>query len=224
MTFFGMALLTAIGTLVLAAFAIVTAWYARKAFREQSREVAAIEQQVKDEQEVTRQQAELLRVQTGQLEVLRAQLDDQRSASAKQAEVLELQAAELRESLDERKRDARERRSAQAARVFIEEMRHPYISNPAVITGGTAYVKATIKNSSPDPVYGGELRWHLGSAPYGDPNPEPLGVIMPGTEVAKTRSFPRDANLDVCGAVLTFRDAAGTKWLRRPDGGLGEQP
>jgi hypothetical protein len=33
MTFFGAALITAIGTVVLAVFAIVTAWYARKAFR-----------------------------------------------------------------------------------------------------------------------------------------------------------------------------------------------
>ena len=32
---FGLALLTAIGTVVLAVFAVVTAWYARKAFREQ---------------------------------------------------------------------------------------------------------------------------------------------------------------------------------------------
>jgi hypothetical protein len=32
MTFFGMALLTAAGTIVLAAFVIVTAWYARRAF------------------------------------------------------------------------------------------------------------------------------------------------------------------------------------------------
>ena len=65
MTFFGAALITAIATVVLAVFAVVTAWYARKAFREQSREVAAIEQQVNDEQEVTRQQAELLKVQIG---------------------------------------------------------------------------------------------------------------------------------------------------------------
>jgi hypothetical protein len=49
MTFFGMALLTAVGTLVLAAFAIVTAWYARSAFLKQSQEVAAIERQVADE-------------------------------------------------------------------------------------------------------------------------------------------------------------------------------
>jgi hypothetical protein len=110
MTFFGMALITAVAIALLAVFAIITAWYARKAFREQSREVTAIEQQVKDEQKLTRQQAELFKVQTGQLEVLRAQLDDQRKASAAQAEVLELQAADLRESLEQRKREALERR------------------------------------------------------------------------------------------------------------------
>ena len=26
-----------------------------------------------------------------------------------------------------------------------------------------------------------------------------------------------------CGAILRFRDAAGNKWIRRPDGGLVEQ-
>lgn len=39
MTFFGMALITATATAVLAMFAIVTAWYAHKAFRKQSQEV-----------------------------------------------------------------------------------------------------------------------------------------------------------------------------------------
>jgi polysaccharide deacetylase 2 family uncharacterized protein YibQ len=62
MTFFGMALLTAAGTIVLAAFAIVTAWYARQAFLKQSQEVRAIERQVSDGQELARQQAELLKV------------------------------------------------------------------------------------------------------------------------------------------------------------------
>jgi ABC-type protease/lipase transport system fused ATPase/permease subunit len=95
MTFFGMALLTAIGTVVLAAFAVVTAVYARKAFREQSREVAAIEQQVMDEQEITRQQAELLKVQTGQLELQRQQLEDQRAASAKAGKLAGLSACQV---------------------------------------------------------------------------------------------------------------------------------
>jgi hypothetical protein len=76
MTFFGMALLMAIGTLVLAMFAVVTAWYARKAFREQSREVAAIEQQVKDGRELAERQADLLKVQSGQLELQQRQFDE----------------------------------------------------------------------------------------------------------------------------------------------------
>jgi hypothetical protein len=54
MTFFGIEILTTVGTVVLAVLAVVTAWYARKAFREQSKEVAAIEHQVRDEQELTR--------------------------------------------------------------------------------------------------------------------------------------------------------------------------
>jgi hypothetical protein len=39
--------LTAVATAVLAAFAIVTAWYARRAFREQSKEVLLIQKQLK---------------------------------------------------------------------------------------------------------------------------------------------------------------------------------
>jgi hypothetical protein len=98
---------TAIATVGLLTGAIVTAIYAIKAFREQSREVAAIEQQVKDEQKVTRQQAELLKIQTGQLEVLRAQLAEDRKIN-------QLQAEDLRESLTERRRlrQAAERQQA----------------------------------------------------------------------------------------------------------------
>ena len=76
MTFFGMALLTAIGTVVLAVFAVVTAWYARKAFREQFKEVRAIEQQVEDGRKVAKQQADLLKVQSDQLELQQRQFDE----------------------------------------------------------------------------------------------------------------------------------------------------
>ena len=63
--------ITAIATAVLAVFAIVTALYARQAFRKQSQKVSAIERQVKDQQELARQQAELLKIQSGQLELQR---------------------------------------------------------------------------------------------------------------------------------------------------------
>jgi hypothetical protein len=222
-TFFGIALLTAIATVVLAVFAVVTAWYARKAFREQSREVAAIEQQVNDEQEVTRQQGELLKIQSGQLELQRQQLDDQRKASAAQADVLKLQAEELRESLDERKREAERRRRAQAAMVFLAQT----LSSVQKGLGdpGPASISATavVVNSSDQPVYDAELLWRRGSANWGQPNPEPLGAILPGGQPHRSREFPPDTNMNVSGAILRFTDAAGVRWIRRPDGYLGEQ-
>jgi len=90
--------IAAIATAVLAVFAIITAWYARRAFLKQSQEV--------------RDQAEMLRIQA-------EQFAEQRKINERQTEVLALQAADLRESLEERKRDALERRRAQASQVFI---------------------------------------------------------------------------------------------------------
>ena len=46
---------------------------------------------------------------------------------------------------------------------------------------------------------------------------------MPSNQMASDREFPDDSNMDVCGAILMFRDAAGVKWIRRRDGGLVEQ-
>jgi hypothetical protein len=231
MTFFGMALLTAIGTVVLAAFAVVTAVYARKAFREQSREVAAIEQQVKDEQEVTRQQAELLKVQTGQLEVLRAQLEDQRKASVAQAEVLGLQATELRESLEERRREAEDRHRAQASGVtaWFALDRNP-VSN-------SAFWRALIRNASTDPVFDVRVffhrlqretggKWVLTDA--GGPPPDQTAPVLPPAAErrvdvpANVRAmFGDDPVTDLsCVVSIEFTDAAGNRWERDPRGAL----
>jgi hypothetical protein len=230
-TFFGMAVLAAAATAVLAVFAIVTAWYARRAFLKQSQEVAAIETQVADGQQLTRQQGELIQVQTGQLDALRGQLEEQRKASGAQAEVLELQAAELRESLAERTRQAEQMRRAQAARVFLTE--EPFASgadrrNAAFreslgVSTPPFSVTVTAHNTSDQPIYDAELYWHRGSADHGDPNPEPVGTLLPGATHTSTRVFPPETNLEVSGAVLRFRDASGTKWTRRADGYLEEQ-
>jgi hypothetical protein len=228
-TFLGMALITAVATVVLAAFAIVAARYARNAFREQSREVAAIEQQVKDGQAVTRQQAELLKVQFEQLDLQRRQLEDQQATNAEQAKVLRLQAVELQESLDERKRQAERKHSYQARLVFLTLERfggRRSGQGAGQIRGiGTKppSVSAAAHNTSDQPIYGAAFRWHLGSAGHGDPNPEPIGTILPGDTHTSTRDFPPGTNLEASGAVLSFRDAAGARWMRRPDGGLTEQ-
>ena len=159
--------ITAIATAVLAVFAIVTAFFARQAFRKQSQEVRAIERQVKDQHELTRQQAELLKVQSGQLELQRQQLDDQRKASTDQAKVLKLQADELRESLAARQRAAEEQRKAQASKVFIVEAEG--LSRPPSGPPAIPFVVARAVNSSDQPVYDAEFYWRRGSASHGEP-------------------------------------------------------
>jgi hypothetical protein len=209
--------LTAVFTAILGVGAIVTAILAYAAFRKQSREVRAIERQVTDGQELARQQAELLKVQTGQLEVLREQLQDQRKAFAAQTEIVKLQATDLRDSLEERAQEARRRLRAQAQLVFLTEDRYP---------GGKAdpsappSVTVTIVNSSNQPIYDADLYWRVGDELYGEPNPEHLGIILPGQSTAKTRKFPSDADLSTCSTELRFNDADGIRFQRRSDGYL----
>lgn len=200
---------TAVATIVLAAFAVVTAVFAFLAFRAQAEQVGTLKEQSTDEKALIGQQAELLQVQSGQLEVQHQQLDDQRTINARQAEVMELQAQELRESLDERKREAEARRAAQASQVFIwVELAD---TEPPVL-------EAHVVNSSHQAVYDPEVRWYRGTASDGRPNL--LHTIMPGAEATARHKFPLDSNMAVIGGVVRFRDAAGVTWRRRTDGAL----
>lgn len=115
--------LTALATAVLAVGAIITAIFAVLALRKQSQEVSAIEKQVVDQQELTRQQAILLRVQSEQLDIQRQQFEDQRVANARQAEIFELQTTELRDSMVARAIEEEQQRRVRASRVFIREDR-----------------------------------------------------------------------------------------------------
>jgi|ERR1700722_3438738 len=229
MTFFGMALLTAAGTFILAAFAIVTAWYARKAFLKQSQEVRAIESQVADGQQLTRQQGELIKIQTGQLEALRGQLEEQRKASDAQAEVLELQASELRESLEERKCSAEKERRGQAALVTA------WFASFPVPTRGPAfsYWGAAVRNASDLPVFDVRVSFYFIEEPVAGMEwtpvlrgsaPKAIQVLPPQDE--RSVYIPDDiARQDECSdqvyAVgITFADAAGNNWERDPRGAL----
>ena len=87
--------MTALATVALAIFAVLTSIVAGLAFRKQSQEVA----------------------------LLRVQLKDQEKLSESQAEVLTLQAKELAESLEERKLNREQQHRAQATLVFIWEDR-----------------------------------------------------------------------------------------------------
>jgi hypothetical protein len=104
-------------------------------------------------------------------------------------------------------RDIAERHRDQAARVFtvVEDARpryaHPYA-----------------KNGSDFPVYDAQF-WQ--ADPGGLSDPHDAGMIPPDGHAAESRDV---SYLDaLANTVLTFRDAAGARWIRMPDGTLKEQ-
>jgi hypothetical protein len=193
--------IAAIATVALATGAIVTAVFAILAFRKQSAE----------------------------LTILNSQASDQRETNRKLAASADLQAEELRQSLEERKRETERQHRAQAEQVYVTLAKSPGTSaapDNSVVQGRMArppVVAATVHNYSQQIIRDVQLRWHTGSASHGEPNPELLGELIPATEAVRKRTFPPDCDLERCGAVILFRDAAGTTWLRRPDGDLQEQ-
>lgn len=193
--------LTAVATAVLAAFAIITAWYARKAFRKQSQEVAAIERQVADEQELTRQQADLLKVQSEQLELQRRQFE----------------------------RDQDERRRSQAGKVFVwTERGYDERFPDAAASGDHDTLTLYVTNTSQQPVYDLAISWLLGDAPWETGGKDVESVLMPGSQWGVTRHLPPFLPLTAGGrrysGTARFRDASGVRWLMTPDGQLAEEP
>jgi hypothetical protein len=189
--------LTAVFTAILGVGAIVTAVLAYMAFRKQSREVTAIEQQVSDQKEVTARQTALLQVQSDQLQLQRRQFE----------------------------REQAERRRVQATGVyFVISLREaPTTSAERADTITPGLLTVRIENTTRQPIYGLVIHWRKGAAPWDQP--DAVGTLRPQAFVSRTRSFP-DTTLDpsLHGATIRFRDAAGVDWLMEPDGQLTEEP
>jgi hypothetical protein len=181
--------ITAIATAVLAFFAIVTAFYARRAFLKQSQEV---------------------RDQTSMLSIQSEQLVEQRKINERQTEVLKLQADDLRESLQERQREAADRRRAQAEQVFVGAPHTP--GQP---------VSPYAMNASHLPIFGVQL-WSRGV--HGLSDPVDLGVILPGNQATATALAFETGDEAMAHTILTFRDTTSRRWVRLPNGSLTKQP
>ena len=127
---------------------------------------------------------------------------------------LRSQQDQLRSQQEVLKRDGRDRRRAQAARIFI--------GVPSERDRGDSVIP-NVKNASDFPIYEAEF-WYLD--PYGQlPSGSKAtyrGTILPGHEAAGTRPFRSDEGLR--RTVLTFRDANNVYWIRMPGGVLEEQP
>ncbi len=199
--------ISAIATAVLAVFAILTTIYAVRAFRKQSQEVS--------------DQASMLQVQS-------EQLAEQRKVNAEQIGVLALQAAELRESLEQRQRDADEQRRSQATRVTAWLGTHKE---------SKAFWGANVRNASDEPLFEVRVFFHhmrekegggYQAVSQGGPPPrETIAVLPPGEDrfvwiPADVQAMFGSIAIDDrnCAASIEFTDAAGNQWERDPRGAL----
>jgi hypothetical protein len=145
------------------------------------------------------------------------------------AEVLELQVRELRESLDERRRDSAERRRTQASLMFIwtenfdrgdlNGSRAEAYSKALQKSGaevGAAVAAAHVRNTSAQPVYDLVVGWNLESVLMG--GNQRMLPLMPGEEHFDAEPVPAGASPGAYDAVAFFRDASGVRWRAQPDG------
>lgn len=142
---------------------------------------------------------------------------------------LRIQQQQLKGQQDVFRREAEDRRKAQASRVFLWTEEGPDTTQSQAqraVTGvppGTVIV-AHIKNSSQQPVYDLEVIWHQGAALRG--SVEGLGVVMPDAQLNVTRHLASGPSAAVSGSpfkvALRFRDAAGVRWQVDQNGKLEE--
>ena len=127
-----------------------------------------------------------------------------------QQETNRLQALEIQSSLDERKREASERRRAQAIHVFLSEE-----------DARRALSKVHVWNFSDQPSYKTEVGWQRGDNYVGQPIC--LGTLMPGDKRDCELKKPRADKSGELRVTLTFHDANKVVWVRDLQGGLAPQ-
>jgi hypothetical protein len=210
--------ITAAATALLAAFAVVTAWYARRAFYGQAEELGVLQRQAKSTADM---------------------LEEQKNVNSKQTAVLELQAQELSESLAERKRQAEEKRRTQASQVAAWFGLGEITSRPDVcLVRPEAVWGAFIRNESALPVLSVRVFFHYIHAET--PVSENWTTRMRGGPVSVIRVLPARSErfVEIPGSVrdmirecdestyavsLEFIDTDGIRWQRDARGALSER-
>ena len=147
-----------------------------------------------------------------------------------QAEMLRLQAKELKQVSAERDREARERRQAQAALVYMWES--PAQAEVDGKETPAMTLEAYVRNTSPQPIYDVEFEWRIFTSDLRTLDLREIsdetyeGPLMPGAQFAAR--VPVDPGLltdpEDATATVTFRDRAGVWWRAQPNGRLEELP
>ena len=215
--------ITAVGTALLAVFAILTTIYAVRAFRKQSQEV--------------RDQAEMLRVQSRQLDLRSQQFNDQREINAVLAE-------DLRESLKERARLRQDAEREQADKIGLRMSTIPFprdsegdVSEFDAAPGEVVHM-AAVSNDSRRPIQNvvctyGDLTavmtgrlvdWQQGARLI-EPLPRPSARVIRAGETYGF-AFELNAHRIVIGGrgEAWFTDDAGLHWQLDEDLHLKQLP
>jgi hypothetical protein len=110
------------------------------------------------------------------------------------------------------KQDMEQRRRAQAASVYIEQVQE--MNKDSSLYG--TITKSTVHNTSRLPIYDLRVTWYKGTTQLEEYNQ--LKSLMPDT----SHKFERGERTKELRAVVNFRDAAGIRWQRASDGTLQE--
>jgi hypothetical protein len=128
------------------------------------------------------------------------------------------QSSQLKSEQDERRREAGERRRAQAVQVYVWQ------TPPTPLNRGVGSPEASrtayLVNSSLQPVYDVTMRWLTGEILRGLTARE--APLMPGDQQTSVTTSDDAADLDGVIAVAFFRDRAGLTWQTYADGRLEE--
>ena len=147
-------------------------------------------------------------------------------AFRKQSEEVRLLKDDAEVQAGERRREAEERRRAQAARIYVVREYLPgpgvTIGNPTLVRHGSPLtVAATVHNSGGQPIYDVRVHWVDVGAGVQAGCEDLLGTIGPGEQHQSQRGAPGGFVIpDNFVPVAYFRDAAGLRWTLTPAGQL----
>ena len=164
-------------------------------------------------------------------------------ADPRQDELLKRLAEEIQAARNERQRDARTQRPAQAKHVDVSKYvgRVPRSDDQGGVRfppggfirrddpggwGDGDFLTISVTNNSDAPVYDLDISWRQGGLlskePWGEP--DRVGILRPGRQVQRSRELPGRAWDPLAemrrrrySAVVNFRDANGIRWQVMPD-------
>lgn len=149
-------------------------------------------------------------------------------AFRKQSEEVRLLKDDAEVQVGERRREAEERRRAQAASIYVVR---EYLPSPGVTIGNPTLVRhdspltvaATVHNTGGRPIYDVRVHWVDAGAVAQAGCEELLGTIGPGEQQQSQRDAPGGFVIpDNFVPVAYFRDAADLGWTLTPGGQLGQ--